>query len=389
MVNKMTQIKVYPILGKHPIYADLFRCPPKDIEYVNNFFTGSPSDFNKLEAYSKKMMLYKSIYMKFCSFFKAPRFYYVNKSCDIIHSAGVCILNKKPWIVDAEHVVTFFNMEYGKILDRRYTLKLEKSLSNDSCKKIITFSNAAKNSFINALNCSKFEDKIQTIYPAIHPRTIKSEKNHFSEKIRILHSSNSFEWRGGKEILKAFDILNGQYKNIELVIVGGVPEKYILKYKKNKNIIFCNRRVPLKKLYEDYYCKSDIFVSLSFNDTFGFSYLEAMSTGLPVIGTDVFAIPEIIDDNKNGFIIKSPISMFGPDYLIAEPNDRVRNEMIQNRKAPELVEQLIEKLSSLIENEKLRINMGKASLEMVTSGKFSIEYRNKQLRDIYKTALDG
>lgn len=49
--------------------------------------------------------------------------------------------------------------------------------------------------------------------------------------------------------------------------------------------------------------EADIFVYPTYNDTFPLVLLEAMEFGLPVVSTDEGAIPEIIENGVNGFII--------------------------------------------------------------------------------------
>ena len=55
----------------------------------------------------------------------------------------------------------------------------------------------------------------------------------------------------------------------------------------------------LKKLY----ASADIFVLPSFKETFGIVFLEAMHHGLPIITTNVSAMPELIEEGKNGLLV--------------------------------------------------------------------------------------
>ena len=41
-------------------------------------------------------------------------------------------------------------------------------------------------------------------------------------------------------------------------------------------------------------------------ESFGLVMIESMATGTPVIATDFGSIPEIIRDNKTGFVVKVP-----------------------------------------------------------------------------------
>ena len=89
---------------------------------------------------------------------------------------------------------------------------------------------------------------------------------------------------------------------IKLNIIGsGKEEKNLKKLVKGSNIQFLGqlqRTIVIEQLK-----KSDIFVLLSDNETFGLSYLEAMATGNIVIGKKGDGIDGILKDNENGFLI--------------------------------------------------------------------------------------
>jgi glycosyltransferase involved in cell wall biosynthesis len=107
-----------------------------------------------------------------------------------------------------------------------------------------------------------------------------------------------------------------------------------------------------------------------------------MSVGLPIVATSIFAIPEIVEDGKNGFLISSPISDFRKDFVI-EMFDR---EVLKRKKLSIVASQLVEKLSLLIESSSLRRKMGRYGRMLVEKGRFSIKERNKKLRKIYEEA---
>ena len=52
------------------------------------------------------------------------------------------------------------------------------------------------------------------------------------------------------------------------------------------------------------YRECDVFALPSQNETFGQVFIESMSCGLPMIGTKVGGIPEIISDSYNGYLIQ-------------------------------------------------------------------------------------
>ena len=71
----------------------------------------------------------------------------------------------------------------------------------------------------------------------------------------------------------------------------------------------------------------DMFVLPSVKEGFPFAILEAMAAKLPIIATRVGAVPEIIENGKNGFILEPG----NPEALAAKikeltHNDRLRQE---------------------------------------------------------------
>jgi len=60
-------------------------------------------------------------------------------------------------------------------------------------------------------------------------------------------------------------------------------------------------------------------------ESFGLVYAEAMACGIPVIGTSVGGITEIIDNNLNGFLVepKKPVELAKKiDIIISDPEKR-------------------------------------------------------------------
>jgi 2-deoxystreptamine N-acetyl-D-glucosaminyltransferase/2-deoxystreptamine glucosyltransferase len=56
-------------------------------------------------------------------------------------------------------------------------------------------------------------------------------------------------------------------------------------------------------------------------ETFGYTILEAMASGLPVIGSRVGAVPELIEHGRTGLLVP-----FGDVNALAEAIDRVLSD---------------------------------------------------------------
>ena len=105
---------------------------------------------------------------------------------------------------------------------------------------------------------------------------------------------------------------------------------------------------------EKYFSVLDIFVLTTPKESFGLVLTEAMAMGKPLIASNRGGPVEIIQDGINGFLF--------------EPDD---------------VEDLISKLSNLISNENLRIDMGKKSKEIVKQ-KFDLNKKVQEYLDLFK-----
>ncbi|MCS7134660.1 MAG: hypothetical protein NZ889_02270, partial [Candidatus Pacearchaeota archaeon] len=95
---------------------------------------------------------------------------------------------------------------------------------------------------------------------------------------------------------------------------------------------------------------------------------------IPIVTVDGFARKEIVENEKNGFVIKRPKIVWKKEKII-----------IEDRK--KLIRDLIDATKVLIENKETRKKMGNYGFKLVAQGKFSIRKRNKKLRKIYEESL--
>ncbi len=79
--------------------------------------------------------------------------------------------------------------------------------------------------------------------------------------------------------------------------------------------------------------KADIVFQPSRREGFGFSILEAMACGKPVVATNCSAIPELIDDGKGGYLceVNSVEQMVGAIRKLAQSAELRRKMGVYNR----------------------------------------------------------
>ena len=109
-------------------------------------------------------------------------------------------------------------------------------------------------------------------------------------------------WKGfaTPELLKKFP-------NIKLFIVGSGPdlsklEKRAKKRRVDEQVIFAG--ALSHDILMRYLKVSDVFVLNTLFESFSFQIVEAMYVGVPIIATTAGSIPEMIEDGKNGLLVK-------------------------------------------------------------------------------------
>ena len=337
------RIKVQLLASPHPQFDEIINFPPEGVEYkINRVKTRYHGWFteNRINLHAKIMNL-----------LPIPRMTSTKTEGDLVHSTRgiIQIKQKKPWIIDLEcgHIFTSFNWEAMKNPIAKKMIM--NSLLSKNCKKILPQSEAAKKSFVRALGEKDFkriEDKVEILYLALSPCK-KKKVDRKDGKVVLSFVGRAFYGKGGPHLLKAYEILTKKYKNLKLKYKGDIPGNWMEFAKKLHGFeLVGNEHIPRDRLFDKMYLTSDIYVMPTNKDNYGVVFLEAMSAGLPIVSTTSFTVPEIVEEGKNGFLVKTDLSH--------ENYYEKREEYIRRRKKADknIVDQLVRKLSILIKNRK-------------------------------------
>ena len=257
-------------------------------DYLNRYFDYTA--MSNLEFKDLDILIGWSSF-SYCSFLKAK-----NEKCISILERGSTHIEYQNEILKEEYEL----LNLKPKLISKYIIDKEKK-EYELADYIMVPTEYAKKTFIDK---GVSEKKIIKNYYGVDLSEFKYERLEKEKisKFRIIYTGTISIRKGVIYLLEAFDELD--LENSELLLIGDIDSDVnsrLNKYKKNKKIIFkksMNQR-DLGKFYNN----SDVFVLNSIEDGFGMVILQAMACGLPVITTKNTGGSEIIEDEKDGFII--------------------------------------------------------------------------------------
>jgi glycosyltransferase involved in cell wall biosynthesis len=145
-----------------------------------------------------------------------------------------------------------------------------------------------------------------------------------SGTVRCLAVARLVERKGIADLIQAIALLErGRY---QLEIVGTGPDEHRLKELArllgvDRYVMFAGAvdRGAIPGRYRD----ADIFTLAPREEAFGNVFAEALASGLPVVGSTVGGIPELVEHGKNGFLVppREPIALAAAIRLLADDPD--------------------------------------------------------------------
>jgi len=218
---------------------------------------------------------------------------------------------------------------------------------------LIALSESWRDYYVN--NCGLTAEQVIVFpNPAEIPEYVPDRANS-QQKLKIAFLGRICKRKGVFDLLEAFAQLASQHQEKSELLLAGIGEieeakALAQRLEIKQHVTFPGWVDPdgRNKLLSD----ADVFLLPSYNEGLPMAVLEAMSWGLPVVTTPVGGIPELITNQETG--------------LLVDPGN---------------VPQLAEALESLIKNELLRLELGKAARKRVAP--LDIKLYSRSLSELY------
>ncbi|HZU72757.1 MAG TPA: glycosyltransferase family 4 protein [Acidimicrobiales bacterium] len=146
-------------------------------------------------------------------------------------------------------------------------------------------------------------DRVHTVYggaTALPTRAVDPAEQH-SPGERLLFIGRHLEAKGADDLVAAFRILRKRRPELRLTVAG--PTAWTLPDPPPLGVTF-EGPVGLDRVRR-LYATHDLFVMPSRFEGFGIVFVEALAHGLPCIGRDLMAMPELISPGVNGALLSA------------------------------------------------------------------------------------
>lgn len=217
------------------------------------------------------------------------------------HSHGADLYNNKISLLSFKNNDTFLKSIIKSFYEKYYIFNFSKA------SKVITVSQCAKTTaikkfavnpkkiFINRYGLPKIiQDKYQNI---------REIYNIGKKNFLIISVGRITKDKGVEDFCKTAKYLKQKNNNLIFMFIGEYRDKeyYDKIYSNYKNyVIFTG----VKENVLDFFKSSDLFLFLSHRESAGQVLMEAMNFSLPLVCWDIIGVNEIVENNKNGYLVK-------------------------------------------------------------------------------------
>jgi glycosyltransferase involved in cell wall biosynthesis len=254
---------------------------------------------------------------------------------DIIHGNGPkgsmpLLLLRNLNFISTIHDLGPIETKFSKIPFERFLI--EKTIKR--AKIITTCSESIKQQILSIFQ-NVPSQKIFNLYSAIESKFKPYVPESKSLKVKLglngpilLYIGRIANYKGVPDIIKAYNMVKNQIKDLELVI-GGTPDfsmrdTYQIWKNRYPDIHFIGF-IPTNQI-AIYYTMADVFITYSYaSEGFGLTPIEAIACGTPVICSDIKVFREVLQDNAIFVPPKSPELLSEAIFkLLTNENDRVK-----------------------------------------------------------------
>lgn len=324
----------------------------------------------------------------------------VNHPCELYASSNRFLNADKPYLIYVENPSGLYHYSLARKKSYLGRKKLQKLVRDKNLKAFVCMSKACHDTFEKV--CVQVPDNVilTQIYPLLPENKLVDEgvirercKDDAPLKLLYIAQGDAFLSKGFLEILECYKrIKNDGTKNVQITIVTSFDtvDKNLLSLAQNEEGItvydFKFDYDGMQRLYAEH----SAMIMPTSHDSFNLTVLEGIKAGLPVIGSRLYAIPEMVEDGYSGFLCDPAWWFFDQNNI---PNPKVwnhRNKTIFSGVRNERVTSfLYDKILQINSDRDLLVRLSMNSLNKSTQPPFSHDYIVNQWNELIETLSDA
>jgi glycosyltransferase involved in cell wall biosynthesis len=304
---------------------------------------------------------------------------------DLHHSFNAVLLNRIPWVVT-------FECQFPRVWNApRLTSFLLRRASDPSCRRIIAMSENAK---LHLVSRNREDPSLPGVLvkTVVIPSSLEDDREAFESRKRrgtegpahLVFVGNEFFRKGGDFAVTAFERLKRSFP-LGMTVVSSMSETNdVYRVTPGSAKIWQKRMGDLGVIHlsnlstgkvREVLSTADVLLLPTLEDSYGYSMIEAMATGVAVVATDVEAIPEIVTDGESGLLVPVPKTEEGRIIYAEEVGERITAGLVSR----------LEDLLGHRENLREMGMKGRRRYDRI----FRPDVVGERLSAVYRQALDG
>lgn len=155
----------------------------------------------------------------------------------------------------------------------------------------------------NSIQIEEFQNELSS--SSNRAKKLEDKYGISSEDFIFLNVGRYAEQKNQKRLIEAMDSVVPKAPNAKMFIVGwgklqNELEEKVQELDIQENVYITGRASPI----HEYYYAADAFVLSSHFEGLSIASVEALSAGLPIIGTDVPGVNEVVVHEQNGYLVE-------------------------------------------------------------------------------------
>ncbi len=305
------------------------------------------------------------------------------QNCDVYGSFNRFLNVNKPYFIYVENPTALYHYRLRRRNSILGRLRLKRLINNPNLRCLVFMSHACASTFEKVCTPIPKQCATHVIYPYIpvnkniNCEIIKTKSGQPIFKLLYIAQGTRFLSKGALEISEAFKRLKGEGMNISLQMITSISDvsaEVINRIREINGITISDFKYSYEELQE-IYASCHLLLQPSSDDSSPLTILEAIKSGLPILSSRLYAIPEMVEDGYNGFLCNPHYWYFDKDNIpVPEIWNHPHRNIYSGKISVDIIDFLVDKIGLLYNNRELWLRMAHNSLDKASSKPFATDY---------------